>query len=177
MSLTKLSIISKCTWSIPFNANMVSPSSPITPLEMDAQSRRPPPLAMNKAAVSRAAVVSRDDYNDVICKTFDETSPWNGQSILDALNETPAHSVALLILENISHRLAGELREDLHIPGYVFDLHLMHPYDHILGTSRIPLGEDPCNHFILNYRQPLPSQDAARYDGKCTGIVILDTAG
>lgn len=73
---------------------------------------------------------------------------------------------SLLILEDLGASWIEEIRGVLDIPAYVLALHWMHPDDHILGTAKVPLGQDPERHFILNYRQPLPFRVTRRESGK-----------
>jgi hypothetical protein len=126
--------------------------------------------------MSRAALIFWDGHIGVTRRRFDHKIAGNGKSILEALNHIPLDSRPLLILENINQDLVEGLGKELHIPEHVFYLRWMHPNEHILGTARIPLGEDPRKHFVLNYRQPLPFQSTARYSSKCTRTVDFNVS-
>jgi hypothetical protein len=73
---------------------------------------------------------------------------------------------SLLILEDLGASWIEEISDVLDMPAYVLALHWMHPNDHILGNAKVPLGQDPEKHFILNYRQPLPFRVIRRDPGK-----------
>jgi len=75
--------------------------------------------------------------------------------------------VCLLIVEGLNRDVVEMLNVELQVPNYVFELHRMHPNDHVLGVSRIPVGESPNNHFILNYRQPLPFRSKGARTCEC----------
>lgn len=62
----------------------------------------------------------------------------------------------LIVLEDLSREWVEALGPRLGIPVSVFALHWANPIDHVNGEVRVPIGESPTRHFILNYRQPLP---------------------
>ena len=62
----------------------------------------------------------------------------------------------LIVLEDISREWVECLGPRLGIPVSVFALHWANPIDHVNGEVRVPIGESPARHFILNYRQSLP---------------------
>jgi hypothetical protein len=72
----------------------------------------------------------------------------------------------LLLLEDIGASWVEELAVALKIPEYFFGLHCVHPIRHVIGDVRVPLGEDPVQHFILNYRQPLPFLIEPEHSGR-----------
>lgn len=62
----------------------------------------------------------------------------------------------LFILENVGTVQARNFARLLKLPKRVFSLHWEDPEEHIHGDAHVPLGEDPKQHFILHYVQPLP---------------------
>jgi hypothetical protein len=62
----------------------------------------------------------------------------------------------LIVLEDLSSSWVEFLGSQLGIPVSVFALHWSNPIDHVSGEVRVPIGESPGRHFILNYRQSLP---------------------
>ena len=62
----------------------------------------------------------------------------------------------LIVLQDLSREWVEALGPKLHIPVSVFALHWANPLDHVNGKIRVPIGESPARHFILNYRQSLP---------------------
>ena len=62
----------------------------------------------------------------------------------------------MIILEDLSREWVEALGPRFGIPVSVFALHWTNPIDHVDGEVRVPIGESPARHFILNYRQSLP---------------------
>ena len=62
----------------------------------------------------------------------------------------------LIVLEDLSRSSVEALGPRLGIPVSVFALHWANPIDHVNSEVRVPIGESPDRHFILNYRQSLP---------------------
>lgn len=61
-----------------------------------------------------------------------------------------------IVLEDMSLEWVEILGPLLSIPVSVFALHWANPIDHVGSEIRVPIGESPARHFILNYRQSLP---------------------
>lgn len=104
----------------------------------------------------RAMLLSRDSKNVQICKTPEELLDNFSFDIEgNALREL-TQPYLLIVLEDLSRGWVEALGPSLNIPVSVFALHWANPIDHVGGAVRVPIGESPARHFILNYRQSLP---------------------
>jgi hypothetical protein len=63
---------------------------------------------------------------------------------------------SLVILEDLGFEWIDVLATKLDVPLHVFAQHWASPIDHIKGRVRIPLGQDPHYHLVLNYDQLHP---------------------
>lgn len=90
-----------------------------------------------------------------ICNTPEDLlhHPWFQEIIHEP---EPRKSDLCIVLEDMSLEWVEILGPMLSIPVSVFALHWANPIDHVGGDVRVPIGESPARHFILNYRQSLP---------------------
>ncbi|KAF2681940.1 hypothetical protein K458DRAFT_75582 [Lentithecium fluviatile CBS 122367] len=111
----------------------------------------------------RLAIVGRriGQAGSIVCE-FDGSINHIRTNLLDSLERRDPNEVLLFVLEDLGADWVNVLQELVQIPAYVFGLHWMHPNDHVLGKAKTPLGQDPEQHFILNYRQPLPFRTRRR---------------
>lgn len=79
----------------------------------------------------------------------------NHETLLSHLEDVLTNNVIrlLVILEDPSPSVARIFGPFFGIPASVFALHIESPLDHLQGDVRVPLGEDPSHHFVLNYQQ------------------------
>lgn len=65
-------------------------------------------------------------------------------------------NTCLVVMEDLGADWVPCFAKWLQIPEHIFALHWAHPQDHLSGQVGVPLGTDPKQHFILQYKQPLP---------------------
>lgn len=103
----------------------------------------------------QAKLFKASSPNIGICQTPKELlyHPW-----VESIDPSPEakQSDLCIVLEDMSLEWVEILGPLLSIPVSVFALHWANPIDHVGGDIRVPIGESPARHFILNYRQSLP---------------------
>ncbi|OTB00348.1 hypothetical protein M426DRAFT_238267 [Hypoxylon sp. CI-4A] len=62
---------------------------------------------------------------------------------------------SLVILEDLDKSWVEVIGDALNIPPYFFALHWSLPSRNLLGRARLPLGQSPHRHFMLNYKQQM----------------------
>lgn len=106
----------------------------------------------------RAMLVKRSSRAVEICATPGSLLRHHWLKITeDGLDMGQSGSSDLcIVLEDLSREWVEILGVLLSIPVSVFASHWANPIDHVAGDIRVPIGESPARHFILNYRQSLP---------------------
>ena len=104
----------------------------------------------------RAMLLRRDPKIPQICDTPEKLLNSFMFDRIEEDSDELKNPDLLIVLEDLSREWVEFLGPLLGIPVSVFALHWANPIDHVGGEIRIPIGESPARHFILNYRQSLP---------------------